>query len=86
MRKTTRGTERSILDVYVTCEKMLPYITRMIVDENREHTLTNYSSMKHVGRVIEKDHNPVILEMNQEFIGNYRRTLFETSNRQITLR
>ena len=27
MRKTTRGTERSILDVYVTCEKMFPYIT-----------------------------------------------------------
>ena len=35
MRKTTRGVEQSILDVYVTCDKILPYITKMKVDENR---------------------------------------------------
>ena len=67
MRKTTRGTEQSILDVLVTCEKILPYITRMKVDEKRELTLTNFSSFKKVGRVIETDHNPVILEVNLEF-------------------
>ena len=41
MRKTTQGIEKSILDVYVTCEKVLPYITKMIIDERRQHTLTN---------------------------------------------
>ena len=32
-RKTTRGIEQSILDVYVTCEKVLPYINKMKVDD-----------------------------------------------------
>ena len=31
----TRGIEKSILDVYVTCEKVLPYITKMIIAERR---------------------------------------------------
>ena len=38
MKKTTRGVEQSILNVYVTCDKILPYITKMKVDENREYT------------------------------------------------
>ena len=62
MRKTTRGVEHSILDVYVTCD-----ITKMNVNEKREYTLTNFSSVRKVGRVIESDHNPVILEMNLQF-------------------
>ena len=67
MRKTTRGIEQSILDVYVTCEKVLPYITKMKVDEKTEFTLTNFSSVRKVGRAIETDHNPIILEMNLQF-------------------
>ena len=53
--------------MYVTCDKILPYITKMKVDENREYTLTNFISVKKLGRVIETDHNPVILEMNLQF-------------------
>ena len=67
MRKTIKGVEKSILDVFVTCERILPYISKMKVDEKREHVLTNFSSVKKVGRVIESDHNPVILEVNLEF-------------------
>ena len=33
MRKTTKGVEKSILDVFVVCDKILPYTTRMVIDE-----------------------------------------------------
>ena len=33
MRKTSRGMEKSVLDVFVTCDKIVPYITKMVVDE-----------------------------------------------------
>jgi hypothetical protein len=36
MRKTSRGLEKSVLDVFVTCDKIVPYITRMVVDEKKE--------------------------------------------------
>jgi hypothetical protein len=44
MRKTTRGVEKSVLDVFVTCDKILPYIERMKVDEKRESGLTNFKA------------------------------------------
>ena len=56
--------ERSILDVFVTCDKVLPFVTRMNIDEKREQALTNVISIKNVGRVIESDHNIEKLEIN----------------------
>ena len=67
MRKTTRGVEKSILDIFVTCDRVLPYIVKMKVDENRENVLTNYNAIKSVGRVIESDHNNCELEVNLVF-------------------
>ena len=51
MRKTTQGLEKSILDVFITCHKILPYITKMTIDENRKHALTNFNSLKTGGKV-----------------------------------
>ena len=67
MRKTTKGTERSILDVFITCSKILPYIKKMKIDEKRENTLVNFHNVKQDGRVIETDHNPLILEVKLEY-------------------
>ena len=67
MRKTTRGVEKSILDVFVTCQQILPFVKRMTIDENREHALTNYSTVKKQGRVIESDHNVETLEVDLVF-------------------
>ena len=41
MRKTTKVVEESILDAFITCNKILPYVKRMKVDERRETTLSN---------------------------------------------
>ena len=67
MRKTTRGVEKSILDVFVTCQQILPFVKRMTIDENHEHALTNYSTVKNQGRVIESDHNVETLEVDLVF-------------------
>ena len=67
MRKTIKGVELSVLDVFVTCDRLLPYITKMTVDEKREHVLTNFKSVKTAGKVIESDHCPISLDINLTF-------------------
>ena len=62
-----RGLEKSILDVFVTCHRILPYITKMTVDENRKLALTNFNALKSAGKVIESDHNVEILDISLEF-------------------
>ena len=49
MRKTTKGMEMSALDVFVVCDKINPYATRMVIDEKREQVLTSYSAVKTCG-------------------------------------
>ena len=46
MRKTTLGTEMSILYVFVTCNKILPYVTKMKIDEKRVNHLSNLRGLK----------------------------------------
>ena len=83
MRKTSKGTEKSVLDVFVTCNRILPFITKMTIDENRELALTNFNGLKNVGRVIESDHNVEILELNLQFsnMKPSREEFFDFKNR-----
>lgn len=59
--------EKSVLDVFVVCDKILPYTEKLAIDERREHALTNYSTVKKIGRIIESDHNPLFLYLNLVF-------------------
>ena len=45
-RKTVRGTEESILDIFIVCQKILPFVKRMIVDEDQKNVLSNYVKRK----------------------------------------
>ena len=67
MRKTTVGVEKSALDVFITCNKIKPFIKKMKIDEKRENILTNFGAVKQIGRVVESDHNLLILELGLEF-------------------
>ena len=84
MRKTSKGVETSILDVFVVCDKVIPYVTRMVIDERRENALTNYSSVRKIGRVIESDHNPLFLHVNLLFekIKEERLEVFQFRNKE----
>ena len=42
-RKTIHGTERSVLDVFITCSKVLPLIKHMKIDHERKYGLSNFN-------------------------------------------
>ena len=55
----------------------------MVIDEKRENALTNYNSVKKIGRVIESDHNVESLEVNLIFSNEKqeRITFFDFKNK-----
>ena len=60
-------TEKAVLDFFCVNERMLPFISKMFIDEEREYTLSNFAQLKENRRVIESDHNPLILDLEIEF-------------------
>ena len=76
--------EMSALDVFVVCDKIIPYVTQMVIDEKREQVLTNYSAVKCVGRIVESDHNPLFLYLNLQFsrIRNERVEIFQFRSKE----
>ena len=38
--------EESILDFFVVCSRILPYVKKMVIDENKKYILTNYKTAK----------------------------------------
>jgi hypothetical protein len=43
--------EESVLDFFVVCSRVLPYVTSMLIDEEKKHVLTNYEKVKHGGHI-----------------------------------
>ena len=60
---TTKGIETGILDFFVVCEKILPLVTKMIIDETGESTLTRYRG----GKILKSDHNMLKMEISLTF-------------------
>ena len=46
IRKTRNSLERSILDFFIVCDKVKPFIHKMIIDESRQHVLTNFNPIR----------------------------------------
>ena len=63
-RKTTKGIERSILDVYIVCTIVLPLIKDMTINHMRNYGLSNFKAKNITGKVTFTDHHPVILELD----------------------
>ena len=82
-RKTINGVEKSILDFVIICEQLLPHFRRMLVDENRENTLTKFCSLKGARVKSESDHNPIYVEFNLTYrrcSAEKRREIFDFKN------
>ena len=50
--------EKSVLDFFIVCTRVLPYVTKMVIDEKRKYILTNYKP----ARKGEKAINSIILQ------------------------
>ena len=66
-RSLQTRSEKSVLDFFLVNEKLNPFLKKMIVDEKREFSLGNYAQFHTNKRVIESDHNGLILELALEY-------------------
>ena len=67
--------EESVLDFFVVCNTILPFVEKMVIDEEKNHILTNYKGVKTNGRAVDSDHFTEYLDLNIEYVK-------ETSERQ----
>ena len=59
-RETNGKLEESIIDYIVVCDKILPFLSSMIIDESKVNTLTNFTTKKKGRKAKQSDHNPMI--------------------------
>ena len=56
-RNTVLRTEKAVLDFFIVCNKMLPFIMKVVIDEERKFALTNYA-----GKIKESDNFTMIFD------------------------
>ena len=49
-------TEESVLDFFVVCNRVLPFVKKMVIDDKKEYILTNYQAARGVGKATNTDH------------------------------
>ena len=54
----------AILDFFIINEKLRPFLSKMIIDEERNFCLSNFAQLKKNGRVIETDQNSMIADFD----------------------
>ena len=74
--------EESILDFFVVCAQVLPYIISMEIDESKKYVLTNYEQAR---KVSDTDHATEILDVDMEILVEKpwkRREIFNFKDRE----
>ena len=66
-RQTTKGLEESVIDFFVVCDRILPLITKMKIDEKQETPLTNYDAKNKNKKATDSDHFSLFLELSLMF-------------------
>ena len=61
-RSVNGKTERSVIDFALVCNTILPFVKKLLVDENQIYSLSNYNSKNK--RIIHSDHNSLITEFH----------------------
>ena len=59
---------QSTIDFYVVCQRVLPFLSEMLIDIDKKYRLTNYTNMLENGTIVEADHKPMILKVNLSII------------------
>ena len=54
--------EKSTIDFFVVCQRVLPFVKYMEIDNGKNHMLTNYIHTIGEGKTVNSDHLP--LKMN----------------------
>ena len=56
-RVTKENEEKSALDYMLTCDQLATFLEEMLIDEERNFTLTKYATMKGIRKIVKCDHN-----------------------------
>ena len=56
-RKFENKVEKSVIDYVLVCQDLLKFLIKMTIDDERIHTLTNYSRRNPTKKIISIDHN-----------------------------
>ena len=59
-------TKESTIESYVVCERVLPYVTNMKIDNGKTHMLTNYGNIDSKGSAVNSYHYPLTMEVKLE--------------------
>ena len=58
--------EESILDFFIVCSSVLPFVKRMVIDNEKKHILTNYKAAKKNGKAVDSDHYTLYVDLELE--------------------
>ena len=56
--------EKSVLDFFVVCNRVLPFLTKMVIDEDKKYILTNYQAVRNGGKASDSDHNTQYIDLD----------------------
>ena len=62
-RKCLNEIKESTIDFYVVCERVLPFVTKMEIDDGKNHMVTNFGNINSEGNSVNSDHYPLIMEV-----------------------
>ena len=60
--------EESVLDFFVVCHRVLPYVTKMVIDERKKYVLTNYQQARYGGKAKDSDHFTQYMDLELDII------------------
>ena len=85
-RETKNTTETAILDYVVVCEQLAKHVETIIIDEERNYTLTKYATTKCVIKKVRSDHNPIFCKFSLPYEKKpkyeKRKELFNLKNKE----
>ena len=76
--------EKSILDFFIVCQRILANVTSMVIDEDKQYILTNYTQVQKGGRAVDSDHVPMEINLDLKLMPTRptRITMFNFKNVQ----
>ena len=76
--------ESSSIDFYAVCDRVLPFVTEMLIDSDRKYNATNFINVKKGGQAIDTDHYTQVLRVKLEKCPNpkARQEIYNFKNSQ----
>ena len=60
--------EKSVLDFFIVCSRVLPYVTKMVIDVDKKHILTNYKNAKDGRKATDTDHMTEYMDLSLQAV------------------